>query len=457
MVAYVDHVLVYNMIKKDWAIWPLGIRSNAADAAPTWSRTFSCVSILSDESGVYLVSGIQDLNDTLSDNPFTESPSYYICELGFGGARDRSIREEDRRGFGIGTFELLEPTQDHLGNAANLKSPGAGLLKNGHVNHITPIKEWRVGSTAYKSYQIDFEVVPEVLYPQPNTYLKLTLPAAWSFVQASTGCFAEWGPFSAFTVTYPAANEITAYVPSLLAPNNDRLGSRTPWLYIEISSLVTSVVDPKFTVVWADSDVGGSDESNRVIAWQAVDRFRFSNNRWASGSYSIDGAAAHEQDVEWAFKSGELNLNGNAVIRVRGIRAALESAGAAAVTGYEGLYNVTVASDYKLMSGQWVDYNDPAQAEREALKKQTLRDRMYTGKRIFNSVATWYRAADGVVNTNYLHDNPEVDEIDISMATKGESLSAMLFGRVTDKAESLRLHRAKAEIQVGGKPRRYGR
>ena len=452
MVAYSDHILVYNMVTQNWVVWPLGVRGNSA-AAPIFSTTFNCVGMLSDSEGVYLVSGLYDLNDTLSSNPFTESPSYFICEMGHGGARDRSIRQEDSREFGRGTFELLEPSSVSTGGAAALQIPGGGTYKNGHLLHITPVKSWRVGATSYKSYQIDFEVAPEVAYPHTTLTFKLQVPSAWSFVQASTGSFPESGPFSDFTVAY--ANAYTIQVTRNLS--GSRKPARTPFLYVEISCAVNSVVDPQWSVDFADSTTSAGVESFRVIAWQAVDRFRHSNNRWSSGSESFDGATAHEQDIEWGLKTGELNLNGDSMVRIRGVRSAIESAGASTVSGYEGLYNVAIASDYKLMSGQWVDYNDPVQAEQEATKKQTLRDRMFTGKRAFNSVATWYKAADGVVNTNYLHDNPEVNEIDISLATRGESVSAMLFGRVTDKGEFFKLHASKATIQIGGKTKRYGR
>jgi hypothetical protein len=177
--------------------------------------------------------------------------------MGYGGARDRSIKQEDSREFGRGTFEVLAPTSVSTGGGAALQPPGGGTFKNGHLLHITPLKSWRVGTTSYKSYQIDFEVAPEITYPNTTLTFKLQVPSAWSFVQANTGSFPESGPFSDFTIAY--ANAYTIQATRNFA--GSRKPARTPFLYVEISCPVNSVVDPQWSVTFADSTTSAGVES----------------------------------------------------------------------------------------------------------------------------------------------------------------------------------------------------
>lgn len=144
--------------------------------------------------------------------------------------------------------------------------------------------------------------------------------------------------------------------------------------------------------------------------------------------------------------------------RIRDIRCYLESGGQddTSATEYIGLYNSTVASDYKMLSGQKQDYSDPYVANRQALKKETIRDRMTSGKRLFDSVARW---SDGTGSgaEDYLIDNPEINEIDISTHARGESVIAAVFGRVRSFGAYLKIKQAIVTMQTYASNRRKGR
>ena len=175
-------------------------------------------------------------------------------------------------------------------------------------------------------------------------------------------------------------------------------------------------------------------------------------------AYSFDGATVHKRDVEWGIVTGDIGAGDGAVHRIRDIRAFVETGGQddSSASKFMGLYNATVASDYKMLSGQKQDYTDPYIADRDAKKKETIRDRMTAGKRLFDSVAVWHNSASPSTN-DYLTDNPETNEIDISTPAKGESIVAALFGRVSSAGTYLRFHNLAAPLQSYVSNRRKGR
>jgi hypothetical protein len=152
--------------------------------------------------------------------------------------------------------------------------------------------------------------------------------------------------------------------------------------------------------------------------------------------------------------------------RIRGIRAEMTSGGPGylAATGWAGLYNATVASDYKMLSGQRQDFTDPYVAQRDILKKSSIRERMQGGKRLFSggsavNVARWSdgTGAAPASETDYLVDEPETDEIVISTYAKGDSVMAFVFGRAASIGSYLKLHKLTAVIQSYASNRRKGR
>ena len=195
--------------------------------------------------------------------------------------------------------------------------------------------------------------------------------------------------------------------------------------------------------------------------WNATNSVgqRLVGNEPVSGDpYSFDGATVHRRDVEWGLVTGDMGAGDGAIHRVRDIRAFVETGGQddTSSSKFMGLYNASVSPDYKMLSGQKQDYTDPYLADRDALKKETIRNRMTAGKRLFDSVAVWSDGSGTGVD-DYLIDNPETNEIDISTHARGESVVAVIFGRVTSVGTYLRFHKLVALVQSFASNRREGR
>ena len=482
LICYETHVLIYHFETKCWNIWPLGVRNNNPTSAGSYFASFTGKAVVSDSAGVYIISGMQDLDDSVSANPYSESTSYVIGELGLGGGIDRTIENEDYRGFGIGREKMLEPTNSFAGGAAPAVSvPGDSYMQNGWLLMVEPVDSWigRGGSTEfdtqYKSYDLFFLRTENADHPYSAISLMLDVAGGWVFDVNTVGTHSQSGPKSGFTITTPSASRLSVVTPAM----NTAPVTKLPLLRFTIanatSKTLVTLTDPIFSLYAAEAqDATSTLRSIRMKAWMSSYRFPHTNNRWnalsalgrrtvgthaSSGDpYFFDGASVHERDIEWAFVSGELGAGDGGIHRIRDIRCYLESGGQddTSATEYIGLYNSTVASDYKMLSGQKQDYSDPYVANRQALKKETIRDRMTSGKRLFDSVAKW---SDGTGSgaEDYLIDNPEINEIDISTHARGESVIAAVFGRVRSFGAYLKIKQAIVTMQTYASNRRKGR
>ena len=482
MLCYETHVLIYHFETKGWNIWPLGVRNNDPASAGSYFSSFTGRGIVSDSDGVYLISGLQDLSDSTSLNPYSENESYVIAELGLGGGPDRTIENEDYRCFGTGRYKMLEPTNSFAGGAAPAKSaPGDAYTQNGWLLFLEPVDEWigRGGGTdfdaQYKSYDVSFLITENATNPITAISFKLDVAGGWNFDPATAGAHSQCGSRAGFTIAVPVATQLSVITPSVAAAPK----TKTPLVRFTISNAGTktlvTLTDPIFSLYAAEAtDANAAVRSIRMYTWMASYRFPHSNNMWNAESvlgrrvvgvhptsgdpYSFDGATIHKRDVEWGLVTGDIGAGDGAIHRVRDIRAFVETGGQddTSATKFMGLYNATVAPDYKMLSGQKQDYTDPYLADRDALKKETVRNRMTAGKRLFDSVAVWHNSAAASSN-DYLIDNPETNEIDISTHARGESVVAAVFGRVTSVGTYLRFHKLVALIQSFASNRRQGR
>ena len=482
MVCYESHVLLYHFETKGWHVWPLGVRDNTTGSEGSYFTSFTGQGVVSDADGTYLISGVQDLDNSISTNPYNENGSYVISELGLGGGPDRTIENEDFRRFGGGRYKLLEATESFAGGALpSPMSPGDAYTQNGWLLFIEPVDQWiargvtTTTDTQYKSYDVFILRTENADPPAGALSFKLSVAGNWAFVGTSIGSHSQCGSKAAFTIAAPATNQVAVTTPSLAGLPL----TKTPLIRFTISNgankTLATLTDPIFTLIANEAtDGNGTLRSVRAYAWLASYRFPASNNMWnafdsqgrrLTGTNGIsgdpnffDGSAVHRRDVEWGVVTGDLGAGDGAMHRIRDVRAFMETGGQDDTSGtkFMGLYNVTVASDYKMLSGQKLDYTDPYIADRDALKKETIRNRMTAGKRVFDSVAVWHNPASASTN-DYLVDNPENNEIDISTHARGESVVAALFGRVTSIGTYIRFHKAVALIQSYVSNRRKGR
>lgn len=479
ILCYETHTLNFHFETKAWSIWPLGVRSNDTSAGGAFFTSFTGQSVVSDADGTYLISGLYDRNDSTSENPYNEGESYTISELGLGGGKDRTIEDEDYRCFGTGRYKLLSPTNSFAGGAAPAVSDrGDAFMQNGWLLFIRPVDRWINGTSAtptvknslFRTFDISLlKTENSTEWPATPIKIKLDVNPIWKFLADGTGTHPEAGSRTAYTISVSAAGQqLSIETPAI---GNLRYGTDLPLIRFTITNNLgnlTTTSDPMFSLYAAESAVSSGPSPGRSIrayTWFPVERMPTMNIKWQettagqrSSSVFIDGASIHERDIEWAVVTPEIGVDDGIVSRVRDIRGYLETGGApdAASSDYMGLYNATVASDGKMLSGQKLDYTDPYVANRDALKKETVRNRMTNGKRIFNSVAKWSDGT-GAGNDDYLVDNPEINEIDISTHARGESIIAAVFGRLTSPGSYLKLHKLTAVIQNYQSNRRKGR
>jgi hypothetical protein len=483
-VCYETHVLVFQVSDKSWGIWPLGSKDNNSANPIGHIPSFTGQAIVSDLDSTYLISGLYDLDSSISSNPYNESTSYSITELGFGGGKDRTIVCEDMRNFGNGRWKLLEPTESFAGGAPPaLMSATTADVQNGWLAFVTLVDEWfeydnLSTQIKKKSYDIDFWVMENRPWPHTSLKVKLNIGGTWQF--ATIGSHPESGTRGGFVFSIPGlGTELHVTTPSYGGAAQNRLPCRLPLVRFVVEATATTAEDPEISLLACEATYHnpatglGTDYSVRALIWQQSDRFKEKNIKWdalytgavvggqVDPNYSIDGASKHERDIEWALCTGIVGGEDGARHRIRDIRAELETGGPdeRPAGDWAGLYNVRVASDYKMLSGQRQDLVDPYVADRDALQKNTIRDRMSNGKRNFGGVAEWSTGTgiSPAADTDYLIDEPEVNEIAVSTHAKGDSVMAMIFGRASSIGTFLRIHRLSAFIQSAAANRRKGR
>ena len=483
-ICYETHVLVFQTADKSWGIWPLGSKDNTPANPIGHLPSFTGQAIVSDLDATYLISGLYDLTSAISDNPYNESTSYSIAELGFGGGKDRTIVCEDMRNFGNGRWKLLEPTEAFAGGAVPaLMDRTTTGVQNGWLAFVTLVDEWFDYGNAStqirkKSYDIDFWVMESLPWPHTSLKMKLVVAGNWQF--ASVGSHPESGTRGGFTLAIPGGGtELHVTTPSYGGAAQVRLPCRLPLVRFVVEATTTTALDPTLSLLaceatYHDPTAGSSiDYRIRALVWEQADRFKEKNIKWDAvytgavlggridTNYAIDGASEHERDIEWALCTGIIGGEDGARHNIRDIRAEMETSGPdeRPAGDWAGLYNVRVSPDYKMLSGQRQDFTDPYVANREILKEATIRERMSAGKRNFDGVAKW-SAGTGVTpaaDTDYLIDEPEVNEIVVSTHAKGDSVMAMIFGRASSIGTFLRIHRLTAFLQSAAANRRKGR
>ena len=485
-ICYETHLLACHVESGSWSVWPLGVRSNLSGAAMPikYDPTFTGIGIVSDIDTTYLIHGLFDQGTTHTNDygPYV-NPSYAIAELGFGGGRDRTIQDEDQRTYGEGKFKLMEPLEAYGGGAAPpLMDPSTAYVKNGWLLFIELVDEWFDRSTANgtddhmkKSYDVSLWVNEGIPYPSGGVSFKIgfdTIPTVAGYTFASAGSHPESGTRTGFTIAGLGGLTLSVVTPSYGGAAQNRQGTRIPLVRFVTDVQAQNGVDPAFILkaCEATEPIAATTYGIRAIVWQGTERFLQRNHNWvatstaaATGgipdlSKAVLRASNSEADIEWGLCSGSIGLNDGSRHRLRDIRATLSTSGYGAKAGTEWaeLYNATVGSDYKMLSGQRVDYADPYIADRDAMKKESVRNRMLDKKRVFSGGAIW---SDGT-NTQadaYIVDEPELNEIDISTYAKGDSVMVMIFGRVASIATYFKVHKLAAHLQTYAANRRKGR
>lgn len=178
------------------------------------------------------------------------------------------------------------------------------------------------------------------------------------------------------------------------------------------------------------------------------------------------------QPVDWAYLSDDITSGDASKIKLRGLRTTVLSRGTSTEDdngdqGWGGwiwgTFNALFSADRKFKMSQIIDYtNPPVDSIVPESKTKTVRaryfdssagimkDTVYSNDAEWSSVAT---PADG----DYLIDDEQTSEMQISDSVRGKSVRVMVFGHVFNKAERIVIKRLKALVRTLGFIGRRGR
>ena len=103
-------------------------------------------------------------------------------------------------------------------------------------------------------------------------------------------------------------------------------------------------------------------------------------------------------------------------------------------------------------AGQWPTLSNLDQP----LRSRLLDDDGNMQISAFNVASYWSGQADQTLG-NSLSGDESYDTLSMSLVTKGEQVSMLMFGHIQNRAEQLVINSAKAVIRVVGGARRWGR
>ena len=138
-----------------------------------------------------------------------------------------------------------------------------------------------------------------------------------------------------------------------------------------------------------------------------------------------------KQGVDWVLKSGQLGAKTEGQIKLRTVYMKTKTHG-----------NSTIEAQF---ASDWSDYKGQA--------ADVVKTNSVDGSRehhLFGDPANQW-------NTNVLVDEEAYDTVCSSMSIKGEHVSVMLHGTITDEAESVTVDSSIASYKVAGGRRRKGR
>ena len=186
------------------------------------------------------------------------------------------------------------------------------------------------------------------------------------------------------------------------------------------------------------------------------------------------------QPVDWIYKTPQVNMDEPdkpaypGAVKLRNLWTSLVSHGKATTpvpsvpAGWLwGQFNTITSSDWKEWASQIVDFGsfenvDQTKVPLRARLRNSLGD---MAKLVWNGAHVGPPAGpdpvwgeSGTPGTgNVLVADEAVDTIAVSDAVKGESVSAMLFGHMMNRAESLVLRTVTVGLRLAGTRRRRGR
>lgn len=180
----------------------------------------------------------------------------------------------------------------------------------------------------------------------------------------------------------------------------------------------------------------------------------------ATNSAPLVEESISPQPVDWCIKGSRAEVPDRGQARIRGLFLRARSLGepvSVADQFVHGLLNATFQTDMREWTSQLADYTlGLGVAEKANVRARMLGITSAVNLRTFGNVATW-SSTSATSTGNFLIDDEQVDTRTVSLTARGETLTAMLFGHVRDKAQAMIIDSMDIAVRAVGQARRWGR
>ena len=419
-------MLVYQFRAQSWAIWPLCANNRTGEVYKR--QTINSLQVMADAKGVIVCGGLND-SDENGLNPSAQTTSYYLLQMGRGGAVDRSCETEDHREYGLGRFKY-----SMVGGAWSATYPVAF--------YVNPPKVFDDATHTKKIYEIVIDIESFLNWPPAlfNVSVDFTLTYDSNFTLDGYAVPVESGNYSDFNFI-AGVNQLRIQRDTYNTAGRTPVG-RLPMVMLRLVADANADYDPNLAVTAAQIYDGAAMAECPVMIYNF-------KHRYATTSRNYDDRL--KTSVEYGYQTGQIGMNEGKQLKARGINTALT----VSTRSTSNLYNAIFSGDHKLRSGQFPDYNAPNLVSRRYEQLQTIRQRMLGNRRTFDNVARWAPAT--TASDAYLIDSPELNRLALSAHARGETIKTGIYGWCEDKADQLKLHRMALSVFPVGGNRRKGR
>jgi len=496
--VYPESEAIFCYAGNKWSLWTTETQAtNTADLVIA-TQTITNAWLVSSDDRLVMVGSLD--NQTLSDgakfpggaavdNDLPVS-SYYLLEYGKGGSLDRSVSTDEDMRKPSGYFQYT-PSGGRSPNHCKVRE-----FERVPTGYAFPNGSWTIGTTTYtvvRPEDIIYWVPVSILVTDIN-YVKVQAWDAEVFYDQNA-----WEP-----VMYANNSDIDFFVPSeriVTKPGyNPGAGNATAKVinggvagiqirfnrtedpsgrYIYLTPGVESVM---LYVPMRLREASKTDSLSELVTTisgctvtsptglKALDP-------WVWKEYFIGTTQSRNSNnvampVDWAYKTKQVNLNGQTMLKARGLYVRLSSRGPGDANSnltpnfLFGLFNTLLGCDEKGWVSQVVDYTGVDNVNAVSLfvdrSKNTIRTRVRDTAgdmvdKVFDQAGVTYGANGTASAGTYLIDDQAVSTIATSDSVKGFSFSYMLFGHIQNRAQAVRIENAKATIRSSGSRRRTGR
>ena len=418
-----------------WSLWPVEsmVAETGGAAVVGVQQNITDPYILTGTRDVFLVGSVEvgSFTSATTRAETVYSSSYYLMQLGRGGALDRSILNEDQRlVYGEYKKRLSAATSD------------------ARLYFGRPVYD-----AITEAYLVPLEIVPD--YSAASFPRGVNIVFNYDATRWTAGAALVYPPervnigaLITYTVT-PATGTISIVytTPPFGAYLNMADKQRNPFVYLPMTPVSSSQ-----TLLDYGFDFSGAGSLATLTSPVTTNMSVYVWNQHYGPLHANNDVT---QPVDWAYKSAQIGIDNASHVKARGIFARMVSHGAGisplSPNWLWGVYNTLLGADWKGWTSQVIDFSSGIV---KVADKFTLRTRY---KDSATSTMEYRRFNATPKYGEYLVDDEEHDSIATSDSVKGDYLSYMMFGFMRDRAEKVEIASAKAVVRKGGTRRRTGR